>query len=146
MIFFRLCILKFLHSVLRVPWRIQNHLKKAQILALPTIQSSEGPRISASYQFVQADGYQWSRKSRKTFLDRCGVKPRFLAMSDPDMITEMLCSFLERGLVGSPAKVMFTYRENTTNCNRLFFLSPSVFFFVLYFFKILLFLGLNFVV
>nr|TKS16476.1 hypothetical protein D5086_0000023030 [Populus alba] len=109
-----LCNLKFLLSVLRVPWRIQNHLKKAQILALPTIQSSEGPRISASYQFDQADGYQWSRKSRKTFLHRFGVKPRLLAMSDPDMIKEMLCSFLDRGLVGLPAKVMDNMTSSTT--------------------------------
>jgi len=64
-------------------------------------------------------------------------------MSDPDMIKEMLCSFLDRGLVGLPAKVMLTSRENTTNCNRVFFLIPSVFFLVLYFF---FFLGLNFMV
>jgi hypothetical protein len=71
-------------------------------------------------------------------------------MFDSDMIKEMLCSFLNRGLVGLPAKVRFTYRENTTNCNRVFFfLSPSVVFFFfgsLILFLILLFLGLNFVV
>ena len=51
-------------------------------------------------------------------------------MSDPDMIKEMLCSFLDRGLVGLPAKVMFTFRENTTNLIVIdyFFPNPSVFF------------------
>jgi hypothetical protein len=57
------------------------------------------------------------------------------------MIKEMLCSFLDRGLVGLPAKVMFTYRENTTNCNRVFFLSPAGFFFWLFnsFFNFIIF-------
>jgi hypothetical protein len=36
-------------------------------------------------------------------------------MSDSDMITEMLCSFLNRGLVGLPAKVMFNYSVTTIN-------------------------------
>ncbi|KAL3565826.1 hypothetical protein D5086_033872 [Populus alba] len=120
-IFLYICIFmrkKAKRRVLRVPWRIQNHLKKAQILALPTIQSSEGPRISASYQFDQADGYQWSRKSRKTFLHRFGVKPRLLAMSDPDMIKEMLCSFLDRGLITEFYPSFSQTRQNLQPNNR----------------------------
>jgi hypothetical protein len=49
-------------------------------------------------------------------------------MSDPDMIKEMLCSFLDRGLVGYRTK-SWSPIEKTLRIVIEFFLSPSVFFF-----------------
>lgn len=101
-----LFILKLLHSIIWVPLKIQNHLRKqgiggpdyrpifgntAKIRRL-MIAEAESKPISISHDIVHRvipHYYNWSRIYGKNFLYWFGPNPR-LAIADPDMIKEIL--------------------------------------------------------
>ncbi|XP_011036766.1 PREDICTED: cytochrome P450 734A1-like [Populus euphratica] len=100
------CILKLTLSMIWVPLRIQAHFKKqgingpkyrfifgnsAEIRRL-FAAAAESKSTCISHDVLHRVAplyYEWSRKYGKTFLYWFGSKPR-LAMSDPDMIKEIL--------------------------------------------------------
>jgi hypothetical protein len=100
------CILKLTRSIIWVPLRIQAHFKK-QGISGPKYRFFFGNSAEIRRLFAAAAEskstcinhdvlhrvaplyYEWSRKYGKTFLYWFGSKPR-LAMSDPDMIKEIL--------------------------------------------------------
>nr|AYV88897.1 cytochrome P450 oxidase CYP721A59 [Polygala tenuifolia] len=100
-----LFLLRFFHSVLWVPWRIQHHFLKQGINGpgyrlifgnSAEIRSlfAEGQSLSMQFNHdilkrVVPFYHTWSSKYGKTFLYWFGTKPR-LAISDPDMIKEVL--------------------------------------------------------
>jgi len=99
------CIFKFIHSVIWVPWRIQVYFRK-QGISGPNYRPIFGntPEYRSLFSEVRSKPmpfnhdivhrvapfyYEWSRKYGKTFLYWFGTKPT-LAISDPDMIKEVL--------------------------------------------------------
>lgn len=99
------CILKFIHSVMWVPWRIQVHFRRQGING-PSYRLLLGNAPEFGRLFSEARSkpmpfnhdvvprvapfyHEWSRKYGKTFLYWFGTKPT-LAISDPDMIKEVL--------------------------------------------------------
>ncbi|KAJ4833945.1 hypothetical protein Tsubulata_016654, partial [Turnera subulata] len=99
------CTIKFLHSVLWVPMRIQRHFKK-QGISGPDYRPIFGNSAEIRRLFAEAQSkstpldhyvvsrvapfyHHWSRRYGKTFLYWFGSTPR-LAISDPDMIKEAL--------------------------------------------------------
>ncbi|XP_059454376.1 cytochrome P450 734A1-like [Corylus avellana] len=99
-------LLKFVYSIIWVPWRLENHFRKQGIRGpgyRPIFgNSAEIRRIYAEAQTkpIQFEShdilhraapfyYRWSGMYGKTFLYWFGSKPR-LAISDPDTIKEVL--------------------------------------------------------
>ncbi|KAK1395665.1 hypothetical protein POM88_005528 [Heracleum sosnowskyi] len=99
-----LASLKFLYSVLWVPWRIQQNFRKqgvngpnyrpfygniAEMMRMTKeAQSKSIPFNHDIVHRVLPDYYQWSVQYGKTFLCWFGTRPR-LALADPDMIKEV---------------------------------------------------------
>lgn len=100
-----LASLKFLYSIIWVPWKIQQFFRKQGVNG-PNYRLYYGnttemirmtnEALTKSIPFkhdivhrVLPDYYQWSAKYGKTFLCWFGVKPR-LVLVDPDMIKEVL--------------------------------------------------------
>ncbi|XP_040996715.1 cytochrome P450 734A1-like [Juglans microcarpa x Juglans regia] len=99
-------LLKLLHSVLWLPWRIQDHFRRQGIRG-PPYRPVVGntPEIQRMYAEAQLKAMswddhdilhrlspyhsEWSAVYGRTFLDWFGSKPR-LAITDPDMIKEVL--------------------------------------------------------
>jgi hypothetical protein len=102
---FLVFLLKFVYSIIWVPWRFEKHFRKQGIQGpgyRPIFgNSAEIRRIYAEAQTkpIPFDHdilhraapfyYRWSGMYGKTFLYWFGSKPR-LAISDPDMIKEVL--------------------------------------------------------
>lgn len=100
-----LCLLKFLHSVIWIPWKIQKHFKNQGITG-PAYCPITGNTVEIRRLYAEAQSkpisvdlhsilhriapfyHVWSRKYGKMFLYWFGCKPR-LAVSDPDMIKEI---------------------------------------------------------
>ncbi|KAK1555665.1 hypothetical protein Q3G72_029715 [Acer saccharum] len=99
-------LVKFLHSVIWVPFRIQHHFKR-QGISGPGYRPITGNSAEIRSMYVEAQSkpiypvhhdilhraspfyYRWSRMYGKNFLYWFGLKPR-LAIFDPDMIKEVL--------------------------------------------------------
>ncbi|CAK7349271.1 unnamed protein product [Dovyalis caffra] len=101
-----ICTFKFTLSMIWVPLRIQIHFKKQGIsgpkyslifgnsagIRRLFAAAAESKSTSINHDVLHRVAplyYEWSRKYGKTFLYWFGSKPR-LAMSDPDMIKEIL--------------------------------------------------------
>nr|TKS15953.1 cytochrome P450 734A1-like [Populus alba] len=99
------CIFKFIHSVIWVPWKTQVYFRK-QGISGPNYRPIFGntPEYRRLFSEVRSKPMpfnhdivhrvapfycEWSRKYGKTFLYWFGTKPT-LAISDPDMIKEVL--------------------------------------------------------
>ncbi|KAK1554738.1 hypothetical protein Q3G72_016601 [Acer saccharum] len=99
-------LVKFLHSVIWIPFRIQHHFKK-QGISGPGYRPITGNSAEIRSMYLEAQSkpiypvhhdilhraspfyYRWSRMYGKNFLYWFGLKPR-LAIFDPDMIKEVL--------------------------------------------------------
>ncbi|KAK1395660.1 Cytochrome P450, E-class, group I [Heracleum sosnowskyi] len=100
-----LASLKFVYSIIWVPWRIQQFFRKqgvkgpnyrpfygntAEMIRMTKeAQSKSIPFNHDIVHRVSPDYYQWSAKYGQTFLCWFGAKPR-LVLVDPDMIKEVL--------------------------------------------------------
>ncbi|KAK0577343.1 hypothetical protein LWI29_031625 [Acer saccharum] len=100
------CLVKFVHSVIWIPFRIQHHFKK-QGISGPGYRPITGNSAEIRSMYAEAQSkpifpvdhdilhraspfyYRWSRMYGKSFLYWFGSKPR-LAIFDPDMIKEVL--------------------------------------------------------
>ena len=97
--------LKFLHSIIWVPWKIQAHFRKQGIRG-PGYRLIFGNTAEIRRMYAEAQSksmsldhdiihrvvpfyYEWSALYGKSFLYWFGTKPR-LAIADPDMIKEAL--------------------------------------------------------
>ncbi|XWS21080.1 hypothetical protein CRYUN_Cryun30bG0024700 [Craigia yunnanensis] len=103
--FLCICLLKFVYSIIWIPWRIQNHFKKQGVTG-PGFRPIFGNSAEIRRQFEEAMSksaplqnhnvlprvapfyHRWSNMYGKPFLYWSGSKPR-LAISDPDMIKEV---------------------------------------------------------
>lgn len=100
-----LFFLKFLHSIVWVPWKIQAHFRKQGIRG-PGYRLFFGNTAEIRRMYAEARSkpmsldhdilhrvvpfyYEWSALYGKSFLCWFGTKPR-LAIADPDMIKEAL--------------------------------------------------------
>lgn len=97
--------MKFLYSVIWVPWRIQQFFRKQGVKGpnyrpfygnttemIQMTKKAKSRTISFNHDIVHRvlpDYYQWSSKYGKTYLCWFGTRPR-LAVTDPDMIKEIL--------------------------------------------------------
>lgn len=105
--FLCICLLKFVYSILWIPWRIQNHFKKQGVKG-PAYIPIFGNTGEMRRQFEEATSKpvplhnyhdvlpraspfytRWSNIYGKPFLYWSGSKPR-LAISDLDMIKEVM--------------------------------------------------------
>ncbi|XP_062160234.1 cytochrome P450 734A1-like isoform X2 [Alnus glutinosa] len=98
-------LFKLFHSILWVPWRIQDHFRKQRIRG-PAYRPIFGNTAEIRRMYAQAQSkpmsldhdilhrvapfyHEWSALYGRTFLYWFGSKPR-LAIADPDMIKEAL--------------------------------------------------------
>lgn len=102
--FLCICLLKFVYSIVWIPWKIQNHFKK-QGVAGPGYRPIFGNSAEIRRLFAEAQSkpaplhhhdvlqrvapfyHRWSNMYGKPFLYWFGSKPR-LGISDPAMIKE----------------------------------------------------------
>ncbi|XP_022772430.1 cytochrome P450 734A6-like [Durio zibethinus] len=103
--FLCICVLKFVYSIIWIPWKIQNHFKKQGVTG-PGYRPIFGNSAEMRRQFEEAMSkpaplhnhdvlprvapfyHRWSKMYGKPFLYWSGPKPR-LAISDLDMIKEV---------------------------------------------------------
>lgn len=105
LLFLVIIFIKFVYSIIWVPWKIQNHFRNQGIRGpsyrlifgntaeirrmFAELQPKLSPLDNDIVQFASPFYHRWSSMYGKTFLYWFGPKPR-LAIADPDMIKEVL--------------------------------------------------------